>query len=157
MKAARVNRTLRGLAAPDMVNAPPHYTRGKYQPFDVIEDWRLGYNLVTTSAPCSNTFTARSTKGRRSKTWKRRRFTWRAKSCCGKRRGKHERPPQTRRDLHVLRPRAPAKKGAPRVVPRLRFAVYENHPLARLPRQAAAQGVHRRGAKNSDKPDRQPK
>ena len=29
---------------PDMVNHPPHYTFGKYEVLDVIEDWNLGYN-----------------------------------------------------------------------------------------------------------------
>lgn len=29
---------------PDMVNHPPHYTFGKYEVLDVIEDWGLNYN-----------------------------------------------------------------------------------------------------------------
>ncbi len=29
----------------DMVNKPPHYTFGEFQPIDVIEDWDLGYHL----------------------------------------------------------------------------------------------------------------
>lgn len=28
----------------DMVNHPPHYTFGKYEVLDVIEDWGLNYN-----------------------------------------------------------------------------------------------------------------
>jgi hypothetical protein len=30
---------------PDPVNHPPHYTRGKHEPIDVIEDWQLGFHL----------------------------------------------------------------------------------------------------------------
>ena len=30
--------------AADMVNHPPHYTFGKYEVLDVIEDWGLNYN-----------------------------------------------------------------------------------------------------------------
>ena len=29
----------------DMVNHPKHYNHGKYEPIDVIEDWKLGFNL----------------------------------------------------------------------------------------------------------------
>jgi hypothetical protein len=29
----------------DAVNHPPHYTHGKYEPIDVIEDWDLGFCL----------------------------------------------------------------------------------------------------------------
>jgi hypothetical protein len=29
----------------DLVNHPPHYTFGRYEVIDVIEDWDLGYNL----------------------------------------------------------------------------------------------------------------
>lgn len=29
----------------DMVNHPPHYTKGKYEVIDVIEDWNLGFHL----------------------------------------------------------------------------------------------------------------
>lgn len=29
----------------DAVNHPPHYTRGKYEPIEVIEDWGLGFCL----------------------------------------------------------------------------------------------------------------
>lgn len=29
----------------DLVNSPPHYTHGKYECIDVIEDWRLGFCL----------------------------------------------------------------------------------------------------------------
>lgn len=29
---------------PDMINNPPHYTKGKIEPIDVIEDWKLGFN-----------------------------------------------------------------------------------------------------------------
>jgi hypothetical protein len=28
----------------DMVNHPPHYTFGKFEVIDVIEDWELNYN-----------------------------------------------------------------------------------------------------------------
>ena len=28
----------------DMVNHPPHYTQGKYETIDVIEDWQLEYH-----------------------------------------------------------------------------------------------------------------
>jgi len=30
---------------PDQVNHPSHYTQGKYEVIDVIEDWNLGFNL----------------------------------------------------------------------------------------------------------------
>ena len=30
---------------PDMVNHPPHYTFGKFEVIDVIEDWDLGFHL----------------------------------------------------------------------------------------------------------------
>jgi hypothetical protein len=29
----------------DMVNHPPHYTFGKFEVIDVIEDWKLNYNM----------------------------------------------------------------------------------------------------------------
>lgn len=29
----------------DLINHPPHYTAGKIEPIDVIEDWHLGYRL----------------------------------------------------------------------------------------------------------------
>ena len=29
----------------DIVNHPPHYTFGKYEVLDVVEDWSLGYHL----------------------------------------------------------------------------------------------------------------
>lgn len=29
----------------DVVNHPPHYTHGKIECIDVIEDWKLGYHL----------------------------------------------------------------------------------------------------------------
>lgn len=33
----------------DNVNHPKHYTEGrKYEPIDVIEDWKLGFNLGNT-------------------------------------------------------------------------------------------------------------
>lgn len=28
----------------DNINQPPHYTQGRFQPIDVIEDWNLGYH-----------------------------------------------------------------------------------------------------------------
>ena len=28
---------------PDMVNHPPHYTQGKFEVIDVIDDWKLGF------------------------------------------------------------------------------------------------------------------
>ena len=28
----------------DIVNHPAHYTKGKIEPIDVIEDWKLGYH-----------------------------------------------------------------------------------------------------------------
>lgn len=31
--------------AVDMVKAPPHYSRGKFQVWDIIEHFRLNYNL----------------------------------------------------------------------------------------------------------------
>ena len=30
---------------PEQVNHPSHYTHGKYEVIDVIEDWNLGFNL----------------------------------------------------------------------------------------------------------------
>ena len=30
---------------PDMVSHPPHYTFGRFEVIDVIEDWGLGYHL----------------------------------------------------------------------------------------------------------------
>lgn len=33
------------LFEPDPVNHPSHYTQGKYEVIDVIEDWDLGFNL----------------------------------------------------------------------------------------------------------------
>ena len=32
----------------DKVNHPSHYTFGKFEVIDVIEDWKLGYNLGNT-------------------------------------------------------------------------------------------------------------
>ena len=29
----------------DMINHPPHYTQGKIEPIDVIEDWKLSFKL----------------------------------------------------------------------------------------------------------------
>lgn len=29
----------------DMVNNPPHYTFGKFEVIDVVEDWQLDFNL----------------------------------------------------------------------------------------------------------------
>lgn len=29
----------------DIINRPPHYTAGSIEPIDVIEDWKLGFNL----------------------------------------------------------------------------------------------------------------
>lgn len=29
----------------DEINHPQHYTQGKIEPIDVIEDWQLGYHL----------------------------------------------------------------------------------------------------------------
>lgn len=29
----------------DLINHPPHYIKGKYEPIDVIEDWELNFNL----------------------------------------------------------------------------------------------------------------
>lgn len=34
-----------GEERPDMVNHPPHYTFGKFEVIDVIEDWGLGFSL----------------------------------------------------------------------------------------------------------------
>lgn len=31
----------------DSINHPAHYTHGKYEVIDVIEDWKLGYHLGT--------------------------------------------------------------------------------------------------------------
>jgi len=33
---------------PEMVNHPAHYNTGKYEVIDVIEDWKLGFNLGNT-------------------------------------------------------------------------------------------------------------
>jgi hypothetical protein len=30
---------------PDPISCPKHYTHGKIQPIDVIEDWKLGFRL----------------------------------------------------------------------------------------------------------------
>lgn len=32
----------------DMVNHPPHYTAGKFEVIDVLEDWELGFHLGNT-------------------------------------------------------------------------------------------------------------
>jgi hypothetical protein len=32
-------------ATPDMVSHPPHYTFGRFEVIDVIEDWKLSYHL----------------------------------------------------------------------------------------------------------------
>lgn len=32
-------------SAVDAVNHPPHYTRGKHEPIDIIEDWHLNFHL----------------------------------------------------------------------------------------------------------------
>lgn len=32
----------------DNVNHPAHYTRGKFEVIDVIEDWKLGFHLGNT-------------------------------------------------------------------------------------------------------------
>lgn len=29
----------------DLINKPPHYTHGKIESIEVIEDWGLGFNL----------------------------------------------------------------------------------------------------------------
>ncbi len=31
----------------DMVNHPPHYTQGKYEVIDIIEDWELNFRVGT--------------------------------------------------------------------------------------------------------------
>lgn len=36
---------IKELFEPDAVNHPSHYTQGKYEVIDVIEDWNLGFNL----------------------------------------------------------------------------------------------------------------
>ena len=36
---------IKELFEPDPVNHPSHYTQGKYEVIDVIEDWNLGFNL----------------------------------------------------------------------------------------------------------------
>ena len=36
---------IKELSEPDAVNHPSHYTQGKYEVIDVIEDWNLGFNL----------------------------------------------------------------------------------------------------------------
>lgn len=30
----------------DLVNHPPHYTKGKFEVIDVLEDWQLNYHLA---------------------------------------------------------------------------------------------------------------
>jgi len=32
----------------DAVNHPSHYTQGKFEVIDVIEDWKLGFHLANT-------------------------------------------------------------------------------------------------------------
>lgn len=32
----------------DAINHPPHYTQGKIEPIDAIEDWKLGFHLGNT-------------------------------------------------------------------------------------------------------------
>ena len=32
----------------ESVNHPSHYNKGKYEVIDVIEDWKLGFNLGNT-------------------------------------------------------------------------------------------------------------
>lgn len=34
--------------APEMVNHPKHYNMGSIEPIDVIEDWKLNFNLGST-------------------------------------------------------------------------------------------------------------
>ncbi len=34
----------------DLINHPPHYTQGRYEVIDVIEDWKLDYHLGTAVA-----------------------------------------------------------------------------------------------------------
>ena len=38
-------KIIKKLSEPDPVNHPSHYTQGKYEVIDVIEDWNLGFNL----------------------------------------------------------------------------------------------------------------
>lgn len=38
-----IGEALEGPRDPDLINHPPHYTRGSIEPIDVIEDWRLGF------------------------------------------------------------------------------------------------------------------
>ena len=38
-------KIIKKLSEPDPVNHPSHYTQGKYEVIDVIEDWDLGFNL----------------------------------------------------------------------------------------------------------------
>src|SRR5690349_14573923 len=33
------------MSQPDLINHPPHYTMGKYEVWEVIEDWNLDYHL----------------------------------------------------------------------------------------------------------------
>lgn len=42
--AAQMVATLRR-ASGDAINHPPHYTFGRYEPIDVIDDWGLGFSL----------------------------------------------------------------------------------------------------------------
>ena len=30
---------------PDLINHPPHYTHSKFETIEVIEEWKLGFNL----------------------------------------------------------------------------------------------------------------
>jgi hypothetical protein len=32
----------------DVVNHPPHYTAGRFEVIDVLEDWQLGFHLGNT-------------------------------------------------------------------------------------------------------------
>jgi hypothetical protein len=44
-EAARVRLADEPVSRPDPVNNPSHYTQGKIEPIDVIEDWKLGFCL----------------------------------------------------------------------------------------------------------------
>ena len=37
-----------GVPRKEMVNHPQHYSQGKYEPIDVINDWKLDFNLGNT-------------------------------------------------------------------------------------------------------------
>lgn len=48
-----------GVKIKEMVNHPEHYSQGKYEPIDVINDWKLDFNLRKCNQICGKSWKKR--------------------------------------------------------------------------------------------------